>query len=115
MSYIDALEWTYRRDIDTIKSWDYILLKEAVCCLKNIISPRNERLAGTSALEHLGTAAVTGDAPYVTLLKDHKYNYTIRTGSYPQIIHESSFNATGGTITGTSFQMEKHTPTGYQQ
>jgi len=62
ISYIDALEWTYRRDIDTIKSWDYILLREAVRCLKNIISPRNERLAGTSALEHLWTAAVTGDA-----------------------------------------------------
>ncbi len=62
ISYIDVLEWTYRRDIDTIKSWDYILLKEAVRCLKNIISPRNERLAGTSALEHLWTAAVTGDA-----------------------------------------------------
>ena len=62
ISYIDALEWTYRRDIDTIKSWDYILLKEAVRCLKNIISPRNERLAGTSALEHLWTAAVTGDS-----------------------------------------------------
>ena len=62
ISYIDALEWTYRRDIDTIKSWDYILLKEAVRCLKNIISPRNERLAGTSALEHLWSAAVTGDS-----------------------------------------------------
>ncbi len=62
ISYIDVLEWTYRRDIDTIESWDYILLKEAVRCLKNIISPRNERLAGTSALEHLWTAAVTGDA-----------------------------------------------------
>lgn len=62
ISYVDALEWTYRRDIDTINSWDYILLKEAVRCLKNIISPRNERLAGTSALEHLRTAAVTGDA-----------------------------------------------------
>ena len=62
ISYIDALEWTYRRDIDTIKSWDYILLKEAVRCLKNVISPRNERLAGTSALEYLWTAAVTGDA-----------------------------------------------------
>ncbi len=62
ISYIDVLEWTYRRDIDTIESWDYILLKEAVRCLKNIIYPRNERLAGTSALEHLWTAAVTGDA-----------------------------------------------------
>ena len=41
--------------------------------------------------------------PYVTLLKDHVYNYTIRTGSYPCIIHETSFNATGGTITCTDF------------
>lgn len=32
------------------------------------------------------------------------YNYTIRTGSYPQIIHEPSFNATGGIITCTSFE-----------
>lgn len=62
ISHLNALEWTYRRDIDTINSWDYILLKEAVRCLKNIISPRNERLARTSALEHLWTAAVTGDA-----------------------------------------------------
>ncbi|MCK4731244.1 MAG: hypothetical protein KAT65_02195, partial [Methanophagales archaeon] len=41
--------------------------------------------------------------PYVTLLKDHVYNYTIRTGSYPQIIHAKEFNATGGTITCTEF------------
>ena len=31
------------------------------------------------------------------------YNYTIRTGSYPQIIHEHAYNATGGTITCTKF------------
>ena len=42
-------------------------------------------------------------APYVTLLKDHEYNYTIRTGSYPQIIHEESKDVTGGTITCTKF------------
>ncbi len=41
--------------------------------------------------------------PSVTLLKDHEYNYTIRTGSYPQIIHESSREVTGGTINCTSF------------
>ena len=46
---------------------------------------------------------VTGGAPYVTLLKDHEYNYTIRTGSYPQIIHEASKDVTGGTITCTKF------------
>jgi len=41
--------------------------------------------------------------PYVTLLKDHVYSYTIRTGSYPAIIHETTYNATGGTITCTDF------------
>ena len=43
-------------------------------------------------------------APYVILLKGHEYNYTIRTGSYPQIIHEHEYDkATGGTITCTLF------------
>jgi hypothetical protein len=46
---------------------------------------------------------VTG-TPYVMLLKGHEYNYTIRTGSYPQIIHEHEYDkATGGTITCTRF------------
>ena len=47
---------------------------------------------------------LTGGAPYVTLLKDHEYRYTIKTGSYPQIIHESSKDVTGGTITCTDFE-----------
>lgn len=38
-----------------------------------------------------------------TLVAGETYNYTIRTGSYPQIIHESTFNATGGIITCTEF------------
>jgi parallel beta-helix repeat protein len=38
------------------------------------------------------------------LYENETYNYTIRTGSYPQIIHEGEFNATGGTITCTSFE-----------
>ena len=42
-------------------------------------------------------------APSITLLKDHEYNYTIITGSYPQIIHAKEFNATGGKITCTEF------------
>jgi parallel beta-helix repeat protein len=45
---------------------------------------------------------VTG-VPYVTLLTDHKYNYTIRTGSYPQIIHFDLLPTTGGVITCTDF------------
>jgi len=38
-----------------------------------------------------------------TLDANETYNYTIRTGSYPQIIHEPSWNATGGVITCTEF------------
>jgi len=42
--------------------------------------------------------------PSVTLWKGHEYRYIIRTGSYPQIIHEHEYkNATGGTITCTQF------------
>jgi outer membrane protein assembly factor BamB len=39
----------------------------------------------------------------LTLRKGVVYNYTIRTGSYPLIIHETPFNATGGTITCDKF------------
>ncbi len=45
---------------------------------------------------------VTG-APYVTLLKDHKYNYTIRTGSYPQIHHTNALLTSNGWINCTEF------------
>jgi len=38
-----------------------------------------------------------------TLYANETYNYTIRTGSYPQIIHLQSHNATGGVITCTGF------------
>ncbi|RKY69590.1 MAG: hypothetical protein DRQ24_10610, partial [Candidatus Latescibacterota bacterium] len=46
---------------------------------------------------------VTG-APYVRLLKGHRYNYTIVTGSYPQIIHAKEHEAKeGGNITCSEF------------
>ncbi|KAF5437215.1 CASH domain-dontaining protein [Candidatus Methanophagaceae archaeon] len=45
----------------------------------------------------------TDGTSYVTLLQDHEYNYTIRTGSYPQILHATSKEVTGGTITCSSF------------
>ncbi len=45
---------------------------------------------------------VTFDEAF-TLKAGETYNYTIRTGSYPQIIHAREFNATGGTITCTEF------------
>jgi hypothetical protein len=38
------------------------------------------------------------------LYANETYNYTITTGSYPQIIHAQFHNATGGTITCTSFE-----------
>jgi parallel beta-helix repeat protein len=38
-----------------------------------------------------------------TLYANETYNYTIQTGSYPQIIHASSYNATGGRITCEEF------------
>ncbi len=60
--YLQALEWTYQREAAEIEPWDYVLFKEAVECLKNIFSPRNERSAKTSSLEFLWKAAVTGDA-----------------------------------------------------
>ena len=41
--------------------------------------------------------------PSVILQAGHTYNYTIVTGSYPQIIHAASKEVTGGTFTCTSF------------
>jgi hypothetical protein len=38
-----------------------------------------------------------------TLYANETYNYTIRTNSYPQVIHKDSYNATGGSITCTEF------------
>jgi lysine 2,3-aminomutase len=60
--YIEAREWTYSCDVGEIETWDYVLFKESIRTLKNIISPRNERISGTSSLENLWNAAVNGDA-----------------------------------------------------
>ncbi|MBN1763320.1 MAG: VCBS repeat-containing protein [Methanomicrobia archaeon] len=40
----------------------------------------------------------------VTLEAGKTYNITIELGSYPQILHETPVNATGGTITCTTFE-----------
>lgn len=37
------------------------------------------------------------------LVKDNTYNYTIVTGSYPQIIHEKEIKVTAGTMTCEEF------------
>ncbi len=41
--------------------------------------------------------------PSITLLKDHEYNYTIITGSYPQIHHTDRLEIDDGVITCTEF------------
>ncbi|KAF5436534.1 CASH domain-dontaining protein [Candidatus Methanophagaceae archaeon] len=43
------------------------------------------------------------DASYVTLLEDHEYNYTIITGSYPQIHHTDALQTANGWLTCTEF------------
>jgi lysine 2,3-aminomutase len=60
--YIEAREWTYSCDLGEIENWDYILFRDVIRTLKNIISPRNEKIAGTSSLENLWRAALDGDA-----------------------------------------------------
>ncbi len=63
VQHLEKLDWVYRRDVDkAIESWKYILIKESVRCMKNILSQRNERLAETSALKYLWNAARFGDA-----------------------------------------------------
>ena len=52
---------------------------------------------------HTITLHNVSGAPYVMLYEGHVYNYTIVTGSYPQIIHEPSKEVTGGNITCSSF------------
>ena len=42
-------------------------------------------------------------SPPVELLKDRVYNYTIRTGSYPQVIHQTELETDDGIITCTKF------------
>jgi hypothetical protein len=51
-----------------------------------------------------GGGAAGDDFSGFTLYANETYNYTIITGSYPQIIHEHEFNATGGVITCEEFK-----------
>jgi len=76
---------------------EYIELEE------NGIPIANGTWNGYQGDYHNVTIHNVNGAPYVMLYKGHKYNYTIVTGSYPQIIHVPSKEVTGGTITCTSF------------
>ena len=52
---------------------------------------------------HTITLHKVSGASYVTLLKNHTYNYTIRTGSYPQIHHTDNLSTPAGFITCSEF------------
>jgi lysine 2,3-aminomutase len=62
MRYLEAKEWTYMNDSSEIDPWDYVLYKEALRTLRNIVSPRNEKASETSALQYLWMAALSGDS-----------------------------------------------------
>ncbi|NPV62719.1 MAG: KamA family radical SAM protein [Methanotrichaceae archaeon] len=62
MRYLEAKEWTYMNDSSEIDPWDYVLYKEALRTLRNIVSPRNEKASESSALQYLWTAALSGDS-----------------------------------------------------
>jgi hypothetical protein len=47
---------------------------------------------------HNVTLHTVSGAPYVTLLADHEYTYTIYTGSYPQIIHKQNHTTVDGSF-----------------
>jgi hypothetical protein len=63
-----------------------------------------ENIAGKSWDGYLGVWHNLSFNKTFTPYANETYNYTIITGSYPQIVHEHEYNATGGVITCTSFE-----------
>jgi len=61
MKYLNILEQSIRDDIIKPCDWDYIILKDAVYVLKNILSIKNENIAKSSPLKYLWEAANNGD------------------------------------------------------
>jgi hypothetical protein len=47
---------------------------------------------------------LTFSEPFATLAANTTYNITIELGSYPQIIHEQSVNATGGALACVTYE-----------
>jgi lysine 2,3-aminomutase len=93
--YIEAREWSYSCDVSEIETWDYVLFKEAARTLKNIISPRNERTAGTSALENLWKAAANGDVAVTDDFVDEFVHFfkalTLKANVYPSRLMEGLY------------------------
>jgi hypothetical protein len=66
-----------------------------------VISIKNS--SGVVVKSWSGTEKDPEPMTWTTTTSDAPGDYTIKTGSYPQIIHEHEFSATGGTITCTVF------------
>lgn len=92
VGYLQSLDWTHRRETAEMDPWDYVLFNEALECLKNIFSPRNERAAKTSSLEQLWKAAVTGDADVADDFVDEFYHLfkgvKVQSEVYPSMLME---------------------------
>ena len=56
-NYLKSLEWRYRRGEMTVHKLEYATAIEALRVFSNLISPRNEEIAGFSTLEYLWRAA----------------------------------------------------------
>jgi len=96
------------RDINISKLYTYPCAgtgghSESIKLYENVTLIANGSWVGYEGDWHNITIDNVTGASYVMLLKNHEYNYTIVTGSYPQIIHEPSKEVTGGTITCSSF------------
>jgi hypothetical protein len=96
------------RDINVSKMYTYPCTgtgghSESIKLYENVTLIANGSWVGYEGNYHNITIENETGASYVMLLKNHKYNYTIVTGSYPQIIHATSKEVTGGTISCSSF------------
>ena len=56
-NYLKSLEWRHRRGEMTVHKLEYATAIEALRVFSNLISPRNEEIAGFSTLEYLWRAA----------------------------------------------------------
>ena len=76
---------------------------ESIDLYENGIPIANGTWNGYESDWHNITIHNVTDASYVTLLEDHEYNYTIITGSYPQIHHTDALPTANGWLNCSEF------------
>ncbi|MFW9994782.1 MAG: KamA family radical SAM protein [Candidatus Odinarchaeota archaeon] len=95
--YLEGIERSYWYEDTQVDSWDYILAIEALKCLKNIMSPRNERLASNSSLKFLWQAASRGDSAVDDgFIEEFYHLFRALKGKaevYPSFIPETDYSA----------------------